>query len=99
MIDGLVAGRLHAEVEQRIDKTGKRFTVAKVLADTSDGEKVFVNVIAFDNRVCAALHSLRDGDALSLAGSLVPKVWTDKQANVRPALDMVAHRILAARED
>lgn len=94
MIDGLVSGRLYGDAEQRTDKTGKLFSVAKVRASTADGETLFVNVIAFDGGVRSALHHLRDGDSLALAGSLVPKVWTDKQGIARPALDMVAHRVL-----
>ena len=34
MIDGLVAGRLYGETEQRTDKAGKTFTLAKVRPDT-----------------------------------------------------------------
>ena len=97
MIDGLVAGRLYGDAEQRIDKAGKSFTVAKVRAGVGDGERFFVNVIAFNTDVRADLQNLRDGDAVALAGSLTPKVWTDKQGIARPALDMVAHRIMAVQ--
>jgi len=94
MIDGLVAGRLYGETERRMDKAGKAFTLAKVRASTADGEILFVNVIAFDGDVCASLHALQDGDSVALSGSLTPRVWTDKQGNARPALDMVAHRLM-----
>ena len=53
MIDGLVAGRLYGDSEQRTDKAGKPFTVAKVRANTADGELLFVNVIAFEAGICA----------------------------------------------
>ncbi len=95
MIDGLVAGRIYGEPERRVDKGGKGFTLAKVRASTAEGEVLFVNVIAFEARVCESLDALRDGDSVSLSGSLTPRVWTDKQGVVRPALDMVAHRLLA----
>ena len=95
MIDGLVAGRLYGEVEQRTDKAGKAFTLVKVRASTADGETLFVNVIAFEAGLCASLGELRDGDSVALSGSLTPRVWTDKQGNARPALDMVAHRLVA----
>lgn len=94
MIDGLVAGRLYGETEQRADKAGKAFTLAKVRASTADGELLFVNVIAFDAAVCTAMHAMQDGDSVALSGSLSPRVWTDKQGNARPALDMVAHRVI-----
>jgi hypothetical protein len=56
---------------------------------------VIVNVIAFDNAVSKALLDFRDGDAVSLSGSLLPKVWIDKQGVSRAALDMIAGRVLA----
>jgi len=95
MIDGLVAGRLYGEAERRTDRAGKAYSLAKVRASTAEGEVLFVNVIAFDDDLCASLHRLRDGDSVALSGSLNPRVWTDKQGNARPALDMVAHRLIS----
>lgn len=95
MIDGLVAGRLYGEAERRTNKAGKAYSLAKVRASTAEGEVLFVNVIAFDDDLCASLHRLCDGDSVALSGSLNPRVWTDKQGNARPALDMVAHRLVS----
>ena len=95
MIDGLVAGRLYGEAERRTDKAGKAYSLAKVRASTAEGEMLFVNVIAFDDDLCTSLHRLHDGDSVALSGSLNPRVWTDKQGNARPALDMVAHRLIS----
>ena len=95
MIDGLVAGRLYGEAERRTDKAGKAYSLAKVRASTAEGEVLFVNVIAFDDDLCTSLYRLRDGDSVALSGSLNPRVWTDKQGNARPALDMVAHRLIS----
>ena len=95
MIDGLVAGWLYGEAERRTDKAGKAYSLAKVRASTAEGEMLFVNVIAFDDDLCKSLHRLRDGDSVALSGSLNPRVWTDKQGNARPALDMVAHRLIS----
>ena len=95
MIDGLVAGRLYGEADRRTDKAGKAYSLAKVRAATAEGEVLFVNVIAFDDDLCASLHRLHDGDSVALSGSLNPRVWTDKQGNARPALDMVAHRLIS----
>ena len=95
MIDGLVAGRLYGEAERRTDKAGKAYILAKVRASTAEGEVLFVNVIAFDDDLCTSLHRLHDGDSVALSGSLNPRVWTDKQGNARPALDMVAHRLIS----
>ncbi len=96
MIDGLVAGRLMGDASRRVDKAGRTYMVARVLARNKADEEFIVNVIAFDETACGALLALADGDALSLAGALTPKVWTDKQGVVRPSLDMVATRVLTA---
>lgn len=96
MIDGLVSGRLVGAAEQREGKNATRFAVAKVRASAGDGESVVVNVIAFAADACAALLALNDGDAVALAGGLTPKVWSDKQGTPKPALDMVATRVLTA---
>ena len=84
------------DASRRTDKMGRGYTVARVLARNKADEEFIVNVIAFDEAPCAALVALRDGESLSLAGGLTPKVWTDKQGIVRPSLDMVANRVLTA---
>ncbi len=85
MIDALIAGKLYGQPAERTSKTGKPFAVAKVRAAAGDGESLFVNVIAFDAGPCAALLALADGDSVALAGSITPKVWTDKRATAAPA--------------
>jgi len=96
MIDGLIAGHLVGLAETRQGKNGSNFVLAKVKATAGDGESLIVNVIAFATEAGAALMALDDGDALTLAGALTPKIWTDKQGNTRPALDMVASQVLTA---
>jgi hypothetical protein len=96
MIDGLIAGRLMGDASRRVDKAGRPFVVARVLARNRADEEFIVNVIAFDEAPSAALLARADGDALSLAGALTPKVWTDKQGNHRPSLDLIAHQVLSA---
>lgn len=94
MIDALIAGKLYGQPAQRTGKSGKPFAVAKVRCSAGDGESLFVNVIAFDDDTCTALLALCDGDSVALAGALTPKVWTDKQGNTRPTLDIVAAQVL-----
>ena len=96
MIDALIAGRLHGQPTARTGKSGKPFAVAKVRAAAGDGESLFVSVIAFDDAPRNALLALGDGDSVALSGSLTPKVWTDKEGNTRPALDLVAHQVLTS---
>lgn len=96
MIDGLIAGRLMGDASRRVDKMGRAYVVARVLARNKADEEHIVNVIVFDDAACAALLALADGDAIALSGSLTPKVWTDKQGNHRPSLDMIAVHVLSA---
>ena len=91
-----MSGKFHGTPEERIGKNGAPFLVAKVLAFSSDGENIIVNVIAFQTATCKVLFHLEDGDSLALAGSLTPRVWTDKQGAARLSLDMVAHQVLSA---
>ena len=96
MIEGLVAGKVYGRPEQRTGtNSGRPFVTAKVRAATSGGETLFVNVLAFDATAQAALLALSDGDAVSLAGTLTPKVWTDREGQARPSLDMVASQVLS----
>lgn len=96
MIDALIAGKLYGQPTERTSKAGKPFAVAKVRAAGGDGESLFVNVIAFDAAPCTALLALADGDSVAMSGALTPKVWTDKEGNARPALDLVVHQVLTA---
>ena len=94
MMDALVGGKLHAKPEARTGKNGNTFATAKVRAAAGDGESLFVNVIAFETHTVTALLALGAGDSIALAGSITPKVWTDREGQPRPALDMVAHQVL-----
>lgn len=94
MIDALISGKLYGQPTKRTGKSGKPFAVAKVRCAAGDGESLFVNVIAFDGDTCTALLALCDGDSVALAGTLAPKVWTDRDGNARPALDIVAAQVL-----
>jgi single-stranded DNA-binding protein len=95
MIEGLITGTLVGLAEQRQGKNDSTFVLAKVKATPGDGESLIVNVIAFAAEACAALLALDEGDTLALTGTLTPKVWTDKQGNTRPALDLVASQVLS----
>ncbi len=94
MIDALISGRTYGHAEERSGQAGSAYVTCKVRVATDDGELIFCNVIAFKDAVRHALLLLDDGDSVSLSGALTPKVWTDKQGNVRPALDLIAHRII-----
>lgn len=94
MIDALISGRLHGKPVQRTGPSGKPFVVCKVRTPLADGETIFVNVICFDQAAGAALLALDDKDAVSMSGTMTPKVYTPREGEPRPALDMVAHAVL-----
>ncbi|MDN7558130.1 single-stranded DNA-binding protein [Burkholderia orbicola] len=96
MIDGLVSGKLYGKPAERTGASGRSFVTVKVRAAAGDGEALFVNIIAFADDAKAALLALDDGDSVALAGTLTPKVWTDRNGEAKPALDMVAHAVLTA---
>ena len=93
-IEALILGKLHQRAEQRTSKTGRPFVTAKARTAAGEGESLFVNVIAFGETACAALLALDAGDSLALAGTLKPGVWTDREGNARPSLDLVAAQVL-----
>ena len=88
MIEALISGKLQGQPCEKVAKTGKPFVTAKVRVHAGESD-VFVNVIAFSESACAALLALESSDAVSLAGSLTPKAWTDREGVARPALDLV----------
>ncbi len=96
MIDALISGRIYGQPKQGAGKNGSPYVTAKVRAAAGDGEILMVSVIAFADAACQALLALGDGDSVALSGSLTPKVWTDREGALRPALDMQAHAVLTA---
>lgn len=96
MVDGLVSGKLYGAATSRQGRSGGNFVTCKVRAAVGDGEALFVNVIAFSTTAGDTLLPLADGDSVALAGTLTPKVWTDKRGDSKPALDMVVHAVITA---
>jgi len=94
MIDALIQGRIYGQPAQRTSKAGKPFAVCKVRVAISAEESIFVSCIAFDADPVNALLALSDKDSVSLAGALTPKVWTDRDGNAKPSLDMMVHAVL-----
>lgn len=93
MIDALIGGSLHGTPVNRIGPSGKPFVGAKLITPTGNGDRVLVNVIAFDESVRNALMALNNGDSVALSGALTPRVWTPPNGGPRAALDIVAHSI------
>jgi single-stranded DNA-binding protein len=93
MIDALIGGSLHGTPVNRIGPSGKAFVRAKLITQTGNGNRVLVNVIAFDENVRNALMALNNGDSAALSGTLTPRVWTPPNSEPRAVLDIVAHSI------
>ncbi|MPS93166.1 MAG: single-stranded DNA-binding protein [Comamonas sp.] len=96
MMDGLIAGRLHGQPEQRMGRNDKPFVIAKVRAASASGDVLFANCIAFAPDAVAALLALGDGDSIALAGELTPKAWADRNGEARAGLDVVVHAVLTS---
>lgn len=94
MIDALISGKIHGQPASRTAKSGKPFVVAKVRTPVSAEDSIFVSVLCFDADAGRALLALGDGDSVALSGSLTPKVWTDRDGNAKPALDLIASAVL-----
>lgn len=94
MIDALIGGKLYEKAMVHKSKVGKEFATCKVVVGVADGESVFVSVISFDENAVRQILSLDGGDSICLSGELSPKLWTAKNGETRPALDLVAHAVL-----
>ncbi len=94
MIDALIAVRIYGAPEQRTDKNGHPYAVAKVRASAGNGAAVFVSVVAFNAAIVRVLLALSDGDSVAVCGELTPMAWTDKTGTARPSLDLIAHQLL-----
>ena len=94
MIDAIAQGTVFGTPTQRTGKSGKPFALAKMRVPTTEGESVFVSVIAFDDGPVAALLALKEGDSVAVSGPLKVGVWLDKEGQHRPALDVVAQQVM-----
>ncbi|TAM94154.1 MAG: single-stranded DNA-binding protein [Rhodanobacteraceae bacterium] len=94
MIDALLSGHLAADPKEGTASNGNRYATARVLVAVNAEDRLQVSVIAFRAEVVAGLLALHQGEAVSLAGELTPKVWTDKAGTARPSADMKAHALL-----
>ena len=94
MIDALLTGKLAADPKPGTSRNGNPYATARLWVPTGGEDRLSVSVIAFEAAAVAGLLALSAGDAVTLAGELTPKVWTDKEGEARPAADMKAHRLL-----
>jgi len=62
-------------------------------------DAALVSVIAFDDEACAALESLRKGDAVSIKGPLKPTTWTGRDGEARHGLSMIVQQIMTGEKE
>lgn len=96
MIDGLIAGRVAGAPQKRTAKTGREFVTFRLKVPTDGGDAVFANCIVFAESAQAAVLALAEGDAASVAGSVKPTAWIDKEGAPRAGLDVVVQSLLTA---
>lgn len=92
MIDALVAGKLYGKPTERTSRQGRAFATAKVRAGTADGSQ-FVGVVAFKADLVAALLALDDGDSVALSGELKVGVYTDRNGDAQPSIELMAQAL------
>lgn len=84
MIDGLIGGKITKAPVQRTSQSGKSFVTTNLSAPVGNGESIPVSVIAFDPAPCRALLALGIGDSVSIAGSITPKAYINKDGEAIP---------------
>lgn len=94
-IDALVTGRLHGKPSERTSKPGKAYVVCTVRATVRDDATLFVSVIGFKPAVVTALLQFEDGDPVSLAGELTPKIYQPPSGDPRVNLDLLCHAVIS----
>lgn len=94
MIDALIGGKVYGSPKQATSQKGVQYTRVLVRVASGSGDTVMCSAICFDKSTQAALLALAEGDSVTMAGSLTPKVYQDREGNWRPGLDMLAQAVL-----
>lgn len=96
MIDAILTGRLAIDPTPGTSRNGNPYATARIQATTNAEDRLTISVITFDTDTMAGLLALTTGDAVTLAGELTPKVWTDTDSNAHPSADLKAYKLLTA---
>ena len=88
----LVTGILHKDAIPRISQNGNNYVTCSVRIE-QDGQTLWANVICFDELAQAELLRLKGGDALSIKGKAMAKVYM-KDDEARPSLQVTATAVL-----
>jgi len=96
VITVLAGGTLYGAPQKKTSARGNTFISGKMRVATSNGETIFVGIVAFRESVGAALLALADGAALSVAGDLKASAYTAKDGTIRASLDITVSELLTA---
>lgn len=94
MIDTLLRGRLVADPERKLAKSGRDYAAARLSVTDREGGEHLALLTAFDDGAVRALLSLGKGDALVVAGELSIGIWAPEGKEPRPSLRVLVHRVL-----
>jgi single-stranded DNA-binding protein len=94
MIDVLIRGRLVADPERKLAKSGRDYAAARLSVTDREGGEHLALLTAFDDGAVRALLSLGKGDALVVAGELSIGIWAPEGKEPRPSLRVLVHRVL-----
>jgi len=96
MIECLATCLLMGKAEVHPAADGRRIVSARMRVQV-EGDWVLGNVVTTTNQAGDALLALRDGEAIALAGSLLPTAWVDDDGGPRIILKVIAHTALTVR--
>jgi single-stranded DNA-binding protein len=95
MIDSLLYGRLVKTPQQGTNSHGDYLTCC-MSVPTRDGNTLLANCVTSKPDIIAALSSLSKGDAVALAGDLLPQLWTQPDGETRLSLSVIVHAVTSA---
>jgi single-stranded DNA-binding protein len=97
MIRALISGSLFKAPESKTSNNGNAYVSA--VMKVSDGNKTsFVRVSAFSDSAREEIEALRDGDGLSVVGTLKAEIY-EKGGEARVSLSLTADRALALKKE
>ena len=83
-------GRLTRKPELRQTSSGATVTTVAIASTRrgSDDDPIYVDLVLWDAQAAFAVEHLVKGQAVTFAGRLEPRAWTDREGNQRVALEV-----------
>ena len=93
MIDALVAGRLATKPKRGTQQSGTSYAMAVVWVPLGN-DHLSVSAVALEADVVDELLALSAGDAVALAGELIPGYWKPRDGKARFLADLEVRGVL-----